>query len=129
KDGPISNKGRWKVQYGGRQLEVQADFQKETFHKDTVSLSTISDNASTRAMAGSIISSYNPHERDCTNLEIQVDIETKPSHLRLASGSSIEDLTQTRPLLAMALNAGFELGDAGVCCARDVKDNLPGQML
>ncbi|KAG2460491.1 RN19B ligase, partial [Polypterus senegalus] len=114
-----TNKGKY------RRLEVQADFQKETFHKDTVSLSTISDNASTRAMAGSIISSYNPHERfylkdifaflfrDCTNLEIQVDIETKPSHLRLASGSSIEDLTQTRPLLAMALNAGFELGDAG----------------
>lgn len=44
-------------------LEVQADVQKEIFPKDSVSLGAISDNASTRAMAGSIISSYNPQDR------------------------------------------------------------------
>lgn len=44
-------------------LEVQADVQKEVFPKDTASLGAISDNASTRAMAGSIISSYNPQDR------------------------------------------------------------------
>ncbi|XP_044523926.1 E3 ubiquitin-protein ligase RNF19B isoform X2 [Gracilinanus agilis] len=44
-------------------LEVQADIQKEIFPKDTASLGAISDNASTRAMAGSIISSYNPQDR------------------------------------------------------------------
>lgn len=44
-------------------LEVQADVQKEIFPKDTASLGAISDNASTRAMAGSIISSYNPQDR------------------------------------------------------------------
>lgn len=44
-------------------LEVQADVQKENFPKDTASLGAISDNASTRAMAGSIISSYNPQDR------------------------------------------------------------------
>ncbi|XP_032083460.1 E3 ubiquitin-protein ligase RNF19B [Thamnophis elegans] len=72
-------------------LEVQADVQKEIFPKDSVSLGAISDNASTRAMAGSIISSYNPQDRECNNMEIQVDIETKPSHYQLASGSSTED--------------------------------------
>ncbi|XP_061453633.1 E3 ubiquitin-protein ligase RNF19B isoform X2 [Rhineura floridana] len=72
-------------------LEVQADVQKEIFPKDSVSLGAISDNASTRAMAGSIISSYNPQDRECNNMEIQVDIETKPSHYQLVSGSSTED--------------------------------------
>ncbi|XP_009073869.1 PREDICTED: E3 ubiquitin-protein ligase RNF19B [Acanthisitta chloris] len=72
-------------------LEVQADVQKEIFPKDSVSLGAISDNASTRAMAGSIISSYNPQDRECNNMEIQVDIEAKPSHYQLTSGSSTED--------------------------------------
>ncbi|XP_070620396.1 E3 ubiquitin-protein ligase RNF19B [Erythrolamprus reginae] len=72
-------------------LEVQADVQKENFPKDSVSLGAISDSASTRAMAGSIISSYNPQDRECNNMEIQVDIETKPSHYQLVSGSSTED--------------------------------------
>ncbi|XP_051843838.1 E3 ubiquitin-protein ligase RNF19B [Antechinus flavipes] len=72
-------------------LEVQADIQKEVFPKDTASLGAISDNASTRAMAGSIISSYNPQDRECNNMEIQVDIEAKPSHYQLVSGSSTED--------------------------------------
>ncbi|KAK6474389.1 E3 ubiquitin-protein ligase RNF19B-like isoform X1 [Huso huso] len=76
-------------------LEVQADFLKESFYKDTVSLGTVSDNASTTAMAGSIISSYNPQDKECTNLEIQVDIETKPRRLRLASGGSVEELLQS----------------------------------
>ncbi|EDL80522.1 IBR domain containing 3 (predicted) [Rattus norvegicus] len=64
-------------------LEVQADVQKEIFPKDTASLGAISDSASTRAMAGSIISSYNPQDRECNNMEIQVDIEAKPSHYQL----------------------------------------------
>nr|XP_033812461.1 E3 ubiquitin-protein ligase RNF19B isoform X1 [Geotrypetes seraphini] len=67
-------------------LEVQADIQKEIVHKDSTS-----DNASTRAMAGSIISSYNPQDRECNNVEVQVDIEAKPSHYQLVGGSSTED--------------------------------------
>ncbi|XP_030074440.1 E3 ubiquitin-protein ligase RNF19B [Microcaecilia unicolor] len=67
-------------------LEVQADIQKEIVHKDSTS-----DNVSTRAMAGSIISSYNPQDRECNNVEVQVDIEAKPSHYQLVSGSSTED--------------------------------------
>ncbi|CAH2223127.1 E3 ubiquitin- ligase RNF19B [Pelobates cultripes] len=80
---------------GGRakycRLEVQADVQKETCQKDSVSLGAVSDSASTRAMAGSIISSYNPQEREANNLEIQVHIEAKPSRYQLMSESSTEE--------------------------------------
>lgn len=48
-------------------LEVQADVQKErcslSGESGTVSLGTVSDNASTKAMAGSIINSYVPLDR------------------------------------------------------------------
>ncbi|XP_011811048.1 PREDICTED: E3 ubiquitin-protein ligase RNF19B [Colobus angolensis palliatus] len=86
-NGGILSSGKGKYS----RLEVQADVQKEIFPKDTASLGAISDNASTRAMAGSIISSYNPQDRECNNMEIQVDIEAKPSHYQLVSGSSTED--------------------------------------
>uniref|UniRef100_A0A8C9F7L9 Uncharacterized protein n=1 Tax=Pavo cristatus TaxID=9049 RepID=A0A8C9F7L9_PAVCR len=86
-------------------LEVQADVQKEIFPKDSVSLGAISDNASTRAMAGSIISSYNPQDRECNNMEIQVDIEAKPSHYQLASGSSTEDSLHCSALTSQCSSA------------------------
>lgn len=48
-------------------MEVQADVQKErcslSGESATVSLGTISDNASTKAMAGSILNAYMPLER------------------------------------------------------------------
>lgn len=48
-------------------MEVQADVQKErcslSGESATVSLGTISDNASTKAMAGSILNAYLPLER------------------------------------------------------------------
>lgn len=48
-------------------MEVQADVQKErcslSGESATVSLGTMSDNASTKAMAGSILSAYMPLER------------------------------------------------------------------
>ncbi|XP_038666033.1 E3 ubiquitin-protein ligase RNF19A isoform X3 [Scyliorhinus canicula] len=77
-------------------LEVQADIQKERYslsgESGTVSIGTISDNASTRAMAGSIINSYNPLDREGNSLEVQVDIESKPAKFRHNSGSSsVED--------------------------------------
>lgn len=43
--------------------------------------------------------------RECTNLEIQVDIETKPSHLCLTSE---EDLTPPQGSAAMATASGGE---------------------
>ncbi|KAK5862913.1 hypothetical protein PBY51_018263 [Eleginops maclovinus] len=77
-------------------LEVQADVQKErcslSGESGTVSLGTISDNASTKAMAGSILNAYMPLERDGNSMEVQVDIESKPGKLRHHSGSSsVED--------------------------------------
>ncbi|CAL9705262.1 unnamed protein product [Knipowitschia caucasica] len=76
-------------------LEVQADVQKErcslSGESGTVSLGTFSDNASTKAMAGSILNAYMPLDRDGNSLEVQVDIESKPSKVRHHSGSSSVD--------------------------------------
>lgn len=48
-------------------LEVQADVQKErcslSGESGTVSLGTVSDSASTKAMAGSILNAYMPLDR------------------------------------------------------------------
>ncbi|XP_056877503.1 E3 ubiquitin-protein ligase RNF19A-like [Takifugu flavidus] len=58
-------------------MEVQADVQKErcslSGESATVSLGTTSDNASTKAMAGSILNAYMPLERD-NSLEVQADL-------------------------------------------------------
>ncbi|NXY85381.1 RN19A ligase, partial [Alcedo cyanopectus] len=77
-------------------LEVQADVQKERYslsgESGTVSLGTVSDNASTKAMAGSILNSYIPLDREGNSMEVQVDIESKPAKFRHNSGSSsVED--------------------------------------
>uniref|UniRef100_A0A8C2X357 RBR-type E3 ubiquitin transferase n=1 Tax=Cyclopterus lumpus TaxID=8103 RepID=A0A8C2X357_CYCLU len=76
-------------------LEVQADVLKErcslSGESGTVSLGTISDNASTKAMAGSILNAYMPLDRDGNSMEVQVDIESKPGKLRHHSGSSSVD--------------------------------------
>ncbi|KAM4704582.1 E3 ubiquitin-protein ligase RNF19A isoform 1-T2 [Rhinophrynus dorsalis] len=76
-------------------LEVQADVQKERYslsgESGTVSLGTVSDNASTKAMAGSILNSYIPLDRDGNSMEVQVDIESKPAKFRHNSGSSSVD--------------------------------------
>ncbi|XP_069751630.1 E3 ubiquitin-protein ligase RNF19B-like isoform X1 [Narcine bancroftii] len=77
-------------------LEIQADIQKGSkLHKDSISLGASSDNASTRAMAGSIISSYNPQDRECNNLEVQVDIESKPRHLCFTSDELLHAHSQS----------------------------------
>ncbi|KTG47139.1 hypothetical protein cypCar_00012744, partial [Cyprinus carpio] len=77
-------------------LEVQADVQKErcslSGESGTVSLGTISDNASTKAMAGSILNAYLPLDsRDGNSMEVQVDVESKRGKLRHHSGSSSMD--------------------------------------
>ncbi|KAM9776110.1 E3 ubiquitin-protein ligase RNF19A-like [Syngnathus typhle] len=75
-------------------MEVQADVQKErcslSGESATVSLGTISDNASTKAMAGSILSAYMPLERD-NSLEVQADVESKEEKVRHCSVSSSLD--------------------------------------
>ncbi|XP_064124038.1 E3 ubiquitin-protein ligase RNF19A isoform X3 [Loxodonta africana] len=82
-------------------LEVQADVQKEQYslsgESGTVSLGTVSDNASTKAMAGSILNSYIPLDKEGNSMEVQVDIESKPSKFRHNSGSSsVDDGSATR---------------------------------
>ncbi|XP_069477537.1 E3 ubiquitin-protein ligase RNF19A [Ambystoma mexicanum] len=76
-------------------LEIQADVQKEQYslsgESGTVSLGTVSDNASTKAMAGSILNSYTPLDREGNSMEVQVDIESKPAKFRHNSGSSSVD--------------------------------------
>ncbi|XP_061425465.1 E3 ubiquitin-protein ligase RNF19A-like [Lethenteron reissneri] len=73
-------------------LEVHADVAKErcslSGESATVSLAAASDNASTQANAGSIVGPYYARDRDGTNIEVQVDIETRPSKPRHGSGSS-----------------------------------------
>uniref|UniRef100_A0A3P9H1J8 RBR-type E3 ubiquitin transferase n=1 Tax=Oryzias latipes TaxID=8090 RepID=A0A3P9H1J8_ORYLA len=87
-------------------LEVQTgELAKESSQRETGSLGAGSDSASTRGMAGSIISSYTLPDRDGTNLEIQVDIETKPSHLCLTSE---EDLTPHQGCAATVTGSGGE---------------------
>ncbi|XP_036001090.1 E3 ubiquitin-protein ligase RNF19A [Fundulus heteroclitus] len=75
-------------------MEVQADVQKErcslSGESATVSLGTISDNASTRAMAGSILNAYMPLERD-GSLEVSADCESKRDEARHGSASSGTD--------------------------------------
>ncbi|XP_023675928.2 E3 ubiquitin-protein ligase RNF19A-like [Paramormyrops kingsleyae] len=73
-------------------LEVQADVQKERHslsgESGTVSLGTPSDCASTRAMAGSVLSTYAPLDRDSNGMEVQVDVECRTGKLRHHSGGS-----------------------------------------
>lgn len=96
-------------------LEVQAgELAKEPSQRETGSLGAGSDCASTRGMAGSIISSYTLPDRECTNLEIQVDIETKPSHLCLTSE---EDLTPP-PGSAPAASASGGVEEPQDCSSR-----------
>ncbi|KAM4539117.1 E3 ubiquitin-protein ligase RNF19A [Odontesthes bonariensis] len=75
-------------------MEVQADVQKErcslSGESATVSLGTISDNASTKAMAGSILNAYMPLERD-NSLEVPADMESKQDKMRHGSASSSMD--------------------------------------
>ncbi|MFT7816211.1 E3 ubiquitin-protein ligase RNF19A-like, partial [Arapaima gigas] len=95
-------------------LEVQADVQKERHslsgESGTVSLGTISDNASTKAMAGSILNSYPPLDRDGNSMEVQVDIESKPGKLRHHSGSS-------------SVDEGSAIGRGGGSCPTECRGN------
>ncbi|XP_042362021.1 E3 ubiquitin-protein ligase RNF19A-like [Plectropomus leopardus] len=97
-------------------MEVQADVQKErcslSGESATVSLGTISDNASTKAMAGSILSAYMPLERD-NSLEVQADVESKQEKVRHGSASSSLDEAS-----CSSSTAGLKGATGGTCtCA------------
>ncbi|XP_041933088.1 E3 ubiquitin-protein ligase RNF19B [Alosa sapidissima] len=91
--------------------------------KETVRRETGSDCASTRGMAGSITSSYTIPDREGTNLEIQVDIETKPSHLCLTSE---EDLA---PPTAAMMAAAAAAADEPLDCSSRRGGVLAGSLL
>uniref|UniRef100_H9G7N0 RBR-type E3 ubiquitin transferase n=1 Tax=Anolis carolinensis TaxID=28377 RepID=H9G7N0_ANOCA len=65
-----------------------------------------SETASFAALSGGTLSGgvllggKGKYSRECNNMEIQVDIETKPSHYQLASGSSTEDSLHVQPQMA-----------------------------
>uniref|UniRef100_A0A3P8SRX1 RBR-type E3 ubiquitin transferase n=1 Tax=Amphiprion percula TaxID=161767 RepID=A0A3P8SRX1_AMPPE len=94
-------------------MEVQADVQKErcslSGESATVSLGTISDNASTKAMAGSILNAYMPLERD-NSLEVQVDVESKQEKVRHCSASSSLDEAS-----CSSSTAGLKGASGGTC--------------
>ncbi|XP_020490350.2 E3 ubiquitin-protein ligase RNF19A [Labrus bergylta] len=94
-------------------MEVQADVQKErcslSGESATVSLGTISDNASTKAMAGSILNAYMPLERD-NSLEVQADVESKQEKVRHCSASSSLDEASCSSSIA-----GLKGASGGAC--------------
>ncbi|XP_032390896.1 E3 ubiquitin-protein ligase RNF19A [Etheostoma spectabile] len=94
-------------------MEVQADVQKErcslSGESATVSLGTISDNASTKAMAGSILNAYMPLERD-NSLDIQADLESKQEKMRHCSASSSLDEAS-----CSSSTAGLKDASGGTC--------------
>ncbi|MED6231761.1 E3 ubiquitin-protein ligase rnf19a [Ataeniobius toweri] len=96
-------------------MEVQADVQKErcslSGESATVSLGTISDNASTKAMAGSILNAYMPLERD-SSLEVPADSEPKQDKVRHGSASSSMDEASCSSSSAGIKGAS---GDGGLC--------------
>nr|XP_040044821.1 E3 ubiquitin-protein ligase RNF19A-like [Gasterosteus aculeatus aculeatus]XP_040044822.1 E3 ubiquitin-protein ligase RNF19A-like [Gasterosteus aculeatus aculeatus] len=94
-------------------MEVQADVQKErcslSGESATVSLGTISDNASTKAMAGSILNAYMPLERD-NSLDVQTDAESHQEKVRHCSASSSLDETS-----CSSSTAGLKDASGGAC--------------
>lgn len=68
-------------------MEVQVDVQKErcslSGESATVSLGTISDNASTKAMAGSILNAYMPLERSAVRAYLSYMLQQHISDLFL----------------------------------------------
>ncbi|XP_077599789.1 E3 ubiquitin-protein ligase RNF19A-like [Stigmatopora nigra] len=98
-------------------MEVQADVQKErcslSGESATVSLGTMSDNASTKAMAGSILSAYMPLERD-NSLEVQVDVESKEDKVRHCSASSsLDEAGCSAPTVVAAPSKDHDASSAG----------------
>lgn len=125
-------------------MDVQADVQKErcslSGESATVSLGTTSDNASTKAMAGSILNAYMPLDRSLlrgdqsqrqscflitllddyiwvtvsyrdNSLEVQADVEPKPENMRHSSVSSSLDEASCSSAVG-----GLKGASGGECC-------------
>ncbi|XP_064445591.1 E3 ubiquitin-protein ligase RNF19B isoform X5 [Mirounga angustirostris] len=65
-------------------------------------------------LSGGILSSgKGKYSRECNNMEIQVDIEAKPSHYQLVSGSSTEDSLHVHAQMAEHEEEGSGRGGSG----------------
>lgn len=99
-------------------MEVQADVQKErcslSGESATVSLGTISDNASTKAMAGSILNAYMSLERE-SSVEVQADVECKQKERR-GSGCSSLDEASCSSVAAKEASGGACPCPTNCCC-------------
>ncbi|XP_029022423.1 E3 ubiquitin-protein ligase RNF19A-like [Betta splendens] len=102
-------------------MEVQADVQKErcslSGESATISLGTISDNASTKAMAGSILNAYMPLERD-NSLDVQADVEAKQEKVRHGSASSSLDEASCSSSTAGLKEASGDSNHSPCCCVQ-----------
>ncbi|XP_058991669.1 E3 ubiquitin-protein ligase RNF19B isoform X3 [Mustela lutreola] len=78
-----------------------------------------SETASFAALSGGTLSGgilsggKGKYSRDCNNMEIQVDIEAKPSHYQLVSGSSTEDSLHVHAQMAENEEEGSGRGGSG----------------
>ena len=94
-------------------MEVQADVQKErcslSGESATVSLGTISDNASTKAMAGSILNAYMPLERSVVTASSFYALQHDFFFLLKTLRSRLFYLFQTPcgPTIQKCFNTGF----------------------
>ncbi|XP_045914077.1 E3 ubiquitin-protein ligase RNF19A-like [Micropterus dolomieu] len=108
-------------------MEVQADVQKErcslSGESATVSLGTISDNASTKAMAGSILNAYMPLERD-NSLEVQADMESKPEKMRhYSASSSLDEASCSSSTAGLKGASGGPCSCPSTCCCAQHDDH------
>uniref|UniRef100_A0A1A7WTA2 RBR-type E3 ubiquitin transferase n=1 Tax=Iconisemion striatum TaxID=60296 RepID=A0A1A7WTA2_9TELE len=94
-------------------MEVQADVQKErcslSGESATVSLGTVSDNASTKAMAGSILNAYVTLESRDNSLEEATDLDSKQDKAR--HGSTCSSLDEA----SCSSAAGIKGASGGTC--------------
>uniref|UniRef100_A0A8C4X1J4 RBR-type E3 ubiquitin transferase n=1 Tax=Eptatretus burgeri TaxID=7764 RepID=A0A8C4X1J4_EPTBU len=97
-------------------LEVQADVQKErsSLSGESVSLAISSDNTSSRAVPTSM-SSGPTTSRDGTNMEVHVDIETRPAKRQHGSGSCGSDEPPRTSPLAQGVSPQSPVATAPIC--------------
>ncbi|XP_010776296.1 E3 ubiquitin-protein ligase RNF19B isoform X2 [Notothenia coriiceps] len=111
-DGPITVADAWRAlkspSFGDSSLDGALSVMSTTSPSEGLSVApgSLGDTPHFYPLAGGTLGTRSgKYSRECTNLEIQVDIETKPSHLCLTSE---EDLTQPPGSAAMATASSVE---------------------
>ncbi|XP_034057497.1 E3 ubiquitin-protein ligase RNF19B isoform X2 [Gymnodraco acuticeps] len=111
-DGPITVADAWRAlkspSFGDSSLDGALSGMSTTSPSEGLSVApgSLGDTSHFYPLAGGTLGTRSgKYSRECTNLEIQVDIETKPSHLCLTSE---EDLTPPPGSAAMATASSVE---------------------